>query len=466
MAETETGGTAVAEETFQYDIKVEDAGPATKKVHVSIPQDRVDAKLDEQFKEIRSAAALPGFRPGKAPRKLVEKKFSSEIKDQVRRSLISESYEQAVEKNNLQPLGEPEIDKDSKLDIGAEGGISYSFTVEVQPEFTLPDFSGLTVKKPKVDVTEANVDQAMQNLREQQGTLVPVEGRNVQSGDYITADVHIKDGDNVVGHSHDAQIVVRPGRVGGFQIDDLDKQLEGLAIDQTKTITVTAPADFANEALRGKTVGIEFKLKDIKALELAELTPDFLESLGFNNIDELRSALREQLVERVGSDVQNVMRQQVAQYLLQNVQMQLPEKMTQRQQQRIVQRRAVDLLRRGVPAQAIQQNLEALRGGADVQAVNELKLFFMLQKVANDAGVEVDEDELNGQVAMMAIMRGLRPEKFKQQMAKEGTLAELYLQLREGKAMDTIIEKAKVEEVEAPNPTAPAGGEQHPTPTE
>src|SRR3954471_24344360 len=170
MAENE--GAAVAEDQqntteeekpFEYPIKVEDAGPATKKVVVETPADRIDTKLQEQFKELRQQAAIPGFRPGHAPQKLIEKRFNQDVREQVRRALISESYEQAVEKNQLQVIGEPEFDNPDAIQLPESGGLSYSFSVEVQPEIKLPDLGNLKIKKPKINVTDENVDQAMQN---------------------------------------------------------------------------------------------------------------------------------------------------------------------------------------------------------------------------------------------------------------------------------------------------------------
>src|SRR5687767_7152891 len=160
---------AEQEDEFQYDIKIEDAGPATKKVVVKVPKERIDEKLAEQFKELRQQAAIPGFRPGHAPQKLIEKRFQTDVKDQVRRQLISESYQQAVEKNNLQVIGEPEFDDPEKIQLPEEGALTYSFQVEVQPEFTVPDVTTLKVRRPKVDISDENVEQAMSNLREQQG---------------------------------------------------------------------------------------------------------------------------------------------------------------------------------------------------------------------------------------------------------------------------------------------------------
>ena len=439
---------AVVDEKYQYAIKVEDAGPATKKVSVEIPEERIQQKLAEQFKELRSQAAIPGFRIGHAPQKLIEKRFSGDVKEQVRRSLVSESYEQAMEKNALQPIGEPEFENAGKLDLPESGALNYTFTVEIQPVITLPTLKGLKVKKPKIEVKEENVDQAMQNLREQQGALVPVEDRGVMDKDFLTADVHVKLDGAVIAHAHDSQIVSRPGRVGGIQIDDLDKKLEGQKSDETRTITVRAPDKHANEAIRGKEVQIEIKLKEIKKLELVEIDSDFLESLGFTNEKELREALREQMVERVTYDVQQSMREQVNKYLLENVTMELPTRLSTRQAERVVSRRAMDLMTRGIPREQLEANIEKLSTGAQDEAVRELKLFFVLQQIATEQGIDVDEAELNGRIAMIAVQKGQRPEKMKQEMTKDGSLSNLYIQIREQKAVDKILVDAEIEEVD------------------
>ena len=452
MAEQQTADSNVAteEQEYTYNVKVEDLGPATKKILIEIPEDRIKEKLAEQFKELRSQAAIPGFRPGHAPQKLIEKRFATDVKDQVRRSLVSESYEQALEKNNLNVLGEPDFENPDAIQLPESGGMNFSFTVEVQPDFAIPELKEIKVKKPKIEVKDENVDQAMQNLREQQGALLPVEDRGVQEKDYLLADVHVKEGGNVVAHQHDAQIVARPGRIGGIQIDDLDKQLEGLKTSETRTIKAKAPDTHPNEALRGKDVEIDVTLKDLKFLQLAELNPEFLGDLGFENEAELREALREQMVERITFDVQQALREQVSKHLLDSIQFDLPAKLSTKQADRVVQRRAVELMQRGLSRDQIEANIERLRAGADEEAARELKLFFILQKLSADLGVEVDEGELNGRIAMLAAQRGRRPEKVKQDMAKDGSLTNLYLQMREQKALDKVLESAQIEEVEVP----------------
>ena len=450
MADQETadGTVATEEQDFQYNVKVEDLGPATKKISIEIPEDHIQTRVKEQFKEIRSQAAIPGFRPGHAPQKLIEKKFATDVKDQVRRSLVSESYEQALEKNNLSVLGEPEFENAEQIQLPDAGPMNFSFTVEVQPEFTIPDLTGVKVKKPKIDVKDENVDQAMQNLREQQGSLMPVEDRGVKEKDYLLADVHVKVDGNVLGHQHDAQIVARPGRIGGIQVDDLGAQLEGLKPGETRSIKAHAPDTHPNEQLKGKDVELEVTLKDLKHLELAEINQAFLDDLGFKDEAELRDALKEQMVERIGYDVQQALREQVSKHLTDSIHFDLPAKLSSKQADRVVNRRAMDLMMRGLSREQIEANIERLRAGADEEAARELKLFFILQKLAADLGVDVDEAELNGRIAMLAAQRGRRPEKLKQDMAKDGTLANLFLQMREQKAIDKVLETATIEDVD------------------
>jgi len=457
VAEQDSADTALAEApAYQYAVKVEDAGPATKKVRVEIPKDRIEAKLAEQYKELRSQAAVPGFRPGHAPAKLIEKRFGHEVKEQVRRTLISESYQQAVEQNNLNVIGEPEFDNPDAIKLPEDGtGLTYSFQIEVQPDITLPDLTHLSVKKPKIEVTDENVQQALTNLREQQGALVPVEDRGVEPKDFMYADVHVKLGDEVVAHQHEAQIVARPGRIHGVDIADLDKQVQGLKPGEERTFTVKVPESHADEKLRGKDVQFEFKLNELKKLEPVVIDKDFLSDLGFANEQQLLDALREQMVERITYDVQQSMREQVNQYLLSNVSMELPTRLSDRQADRVVSRRAVDLMMRGVPREQVEANTEKLRSTAKQEAVRELKLYFILQKIANEQNAVVDESELNGRIAMLAAQRGKRPEKLKQEMGKDGTLADLYIQMREQKAIDKLLETAQIEEIELqPKPEA------------
>lgn len=447
MAENDNQ-TQTATEEAPFSIRIEDAGPATKKVFVEVPQERVSKKIEETFKELRQGATIPGFRKGRVPQQILRKRFDNDIKEQVRRDLISASYQQALTDNNLQVIGEPEFVDAEAIKVEADKPLTYSFSVEIQPVIELPDMAGLKVKKPKITITDDHISQAMTNLREQQGSMVPVEDRGVENRDMLVADVRVKIGGNQVSQQLDAQLVSRPGRIAGFQVDDLDQQLAGAKGGETRTITVKVPDTHTTEALRGKDVVIEIAVKDIKRMQPAEINAGFLDQLGFQNEQELRNALREQMEERINFDVQQAMRRQVVDQLLEKINVELPAKLSSRQADRVVSRRAIDLMMRGVPQDRIEKNLDALRQGAEEEGGRELKRYFILNKVAEQNGVDATEGELNSRIAMIAMQQGARPERLKQTMSKDGTLANLYIQVREEKAVDSLLKNAEIEEVE------------------
>lgn len=436
------------EEQFDYPVEVEDAGPAAKKVRVTVPRDRIAAYTEQTMGGIRADAVLPGFRKGKAPKHIIEKRFGKALKDQVQQDLLRESYQHAVAKNELTPLGEPEFDDPESVKLPDEGDLVYSFTVEVQPDFALPSMDGLTVRKPKIQIKDEHVQQALQNLREQQGSLAPVEDRGVEEKDYLIADVEVKSGDESIAHQHDAQLIARPGRIAGIEIQDFAQRVKGMSAGEERTLDVQVPENHPSEKIAGKQVQIVLKLKDIKALQPVEIDPPFLESLGFADEAELLEALREQMVERVDADVQNAMRRQVQEHLVSKTEINLPARLSARQVDRVVNRRAMNLLTRGMPREQVQASLEQIKQGADAEAARELKLFFILGRIADERKIEVDEGELNGQVAMLAMNQGQRPEMLRQRMEKDGSLANLYVQLREQKALDALIAEATIEEFE------------------
>jgi trigger factor len=186
------------------------------------------------------------------------------------------------------------------------------------------------------------------------------------------------------------------------------------------------------------------------------VTPEFLSDLGFDTEQQVRDALREQMVERISYDVAQAQREQVQKYLLDNTTLDLPTRLSVKQVDRVVQRRAMDLVMRGIPQEQVLSRVELLRAGAADEAARELKLFFIVQKIADDQQTEVSEGELNGRIAMLASQRGERPDKLKSEMAKDGSLENLYIQMREQKALDKVLESAAIEEVEVASTTPAA----------
>ena len=433
---------------YEYPIDVSDAGPGTKKVTVTVPRDRIEQKIGGAFAEGTRDVQLPGFRRGKAPKHLVRKKLGKAVRDQVQGEVIRESYQQALVRHKLAVIGEPEFEDAAGIELPEQGDMTYSFSVEVRPEFDLPNLSELTVRKPKITIQDEHVGQAMENLRQQQGAVVPVSGRPVQAGDFLVADVTVRADGEQVARQEDAQLVARGGKIAGIGIDDFGERVAGMNVGEERTIAVQGPDDAPSDKIRGRAVEIVVQLKDLKELQKAEIDEPFLESLGFENRDQLLEALREQMEERVAQDVQNQMRRQVSEFLAANTQFDVPAKMTARQERQVVNRRAMDLLMRGMPEAQVKASIDRIRQGADEAAKKELRTFFILNKAAEDLGVTVEEAEINGQIAALALEREERPAAIKAKMQKDGSLQNLYLATRERKTLDALLEQAKVEEFE------------------
>ncbi len=429
----------------QLDVAVEDAGTLKKKVSVTVPRERIDAKMDEMFGELSTSAQVPGFRIGHAPRKLIEKRFGKEVSADVKNSLVGETLGQAIEKADLKTLGEPDINLE-EIELPDDGNMEYSFDVEVQPEFELPELEGIEIQKPKIEITEERIDEGIDNVRENFATFEATE-EPVEEGDVLNVDVKLSGEDITPQHREDVTLRAAPGQVEGVPLVDLPKELAGKKIGDVIKITATGPESHPNEDWRGKELTIEITIKGVQRRALPEVNDEFAASCGFDSVDDMRQQVRQRMEANLESEVKQHMRQQVRQYLLDKTDFELPEGVVARHTQRVLQRRYVDLLYRGVPRERIDENLTQLQASASQEAQQDLKLTFILQKVADKQDIEVDESEVNSRIAQMASQYNRRPERLREELARDGTLDSVQSTLREEKALDKLLEKAQVKEV-------------------
>ncbi len=426
-------------------VTIEDAGKFKKKVTVAIPRERIDAKMNEMFGELSTTALVPGFRVGHAPRRLIEKRFGREVGQDVRNSLVGESLQSAIMDAKLNTLGEPELDLD-KIELPEKGEMSYSFVIEVAPEFELPALEGIEVKKPILEISEDRVTEQLEQWRQSQAKFEPTT-EGAAAGDVVTADVRIT-GEGFAEHHHKDHVIrVAPGQVEGLPLVDLPDALTGKKVGETASLTIKVPEAHPNEAWRGKDATVELTLGQVRRRILPEINEDFAKGAGYESLDQLRQQVRTSLEARLQGETQRAMRDQVCAYLLGHTQFELPEGVAARHATRLLQRRYVDLLQRGVPREKIDENLAQLQAAVEQQAQADLRLTFVLAKVAEKYDIKVEEGEVNSRIAAMANEYNRRPEKMKQELEQEGTLGEVETSLLEEKALDALLTKAKVSEV-------------------
>ena len=432
-------------------VKVTDVGPSRKKLSIEIPPETVTEHLGSSIETLTAETELPGFRKGRAPRRLVEKRFGSTLRREARNQLVAQAYSKAVEDNKLRVIGDPISEDLLKVEIEEGKPLAFEVEIEVLPEFELPAFEGIAIKKPRLEVTDDMVQKEVDRLLLNEGRLEPKE--KTGPGDYLTGHAVMVD---EAGEKHydiqDAVVQIptedRNGRgmILGVMVDDFAKQIGKPEVGKNFTVTTTGPENHENEKLRGKKLTITFQV--IRADEIIPATADEIaQRYGLENASKVRDIIRDRIQSRAAIEQQAAMRSQIARWLLDNVSMEMPERVTAAQTARNLERRRLELSYRGVDQQKIEEQLAELRAASNEAATRELRLFFILDRAGEKLDVKVTEGELNGRISQMAAMRGERPEKLRQELFARNQIGMVWTQIREHKTLDAIIAKSKVEEI-------------------
>ncbi|RIK64190.1 MAG: trigger factor [Planctomycetota bacterium] len=477
-ADNESNTPEMIQERLKSVIKVAvaDAGVLRKRVTVTVPRSDVDAELEKEYKELVTEAIIPGFRRGRAPRRLVEKRFGTEVGQQVQTRIVSNAYLAAIDKEGLKVLGDPllwvklkdkaESDSEQLVDMPTaighlklpeEGDFEFKCEVEVKPEFELPSLDGVPVERPVLEITDEDVDVQIKRARANRGHWAPVLDGSVERDDMLICDMVMTADGKEIKKAENIQLAARPQRIEGVTFEDFGDRFNGARVGATKTLEGELPDDYEVEDLRGKKARIELKLNDIKRLELPPMDKEYLESQGFESEKELREYVRDEMKNRLDSEIKRGMRNQVRKYLLDHTKLDLPEGLSSRQTERAVLRKAIDLQRQGVPISEIAKHADELRTIAQEETTTELKLHFVLEEIAEKLEIEVSEEEINAAIMMMAQAYNRRFDRMRDDLARNNGLEMLYLQIRDEKCIDKILEKAKVTDAEMPRKPAAKG---------
>jgi len=430
-------------------VTIEQAGACRKKVIIEIPRETITKATDDQYETFRREAIVPGFRKGRAPRRLLEKRFGKEAGEQIKLKLLADASDAAIKDSKLDVLREPEINHE-KIELPADGPLKFDFEVEVRPEFELPALEGIPVNKTRMEVTDGHIEREIEMLCKYAGVWTPKEDGKVEPEDQVIADVML----SVEGQEQkidNTEIQVKPnGFVADVPVEKLDELLVGAKSGDVKTTEVTVPKTYFKEELRGKKVEIRITIKDIKWLKPAELNQDLLTRCGVASEEELRKSISQRLHGRLENQAKNEMAEQIYKYLLDNTAFDLPVSVVADQAVAVLRRQYVNLLMQGLPKEQIDPHIEQLKASSDKQAEEQLKVFFIMDKVAGKLGVQTTEEEINGHIAQLAVQKKIRPERLKEEMQRDGSLEQFKLQVREQKCVAKLLETAKITEVEAP----------------
>ncbi len=444
------------------DVQVEDIGSLRKKLTITVPRDSLDEQINKQYDELRREAQVPGFRRGRAPRRLLEKRFGGEVSDTLVQQLVSAGYSAALDKASLKAIGDPLVwarEKGAKTDslMSAEKAIAlielpddaplvFSCEVEIRPEFELPDLKAMTLKKPIITISDQDVEQYVERVRAMRGSWQPVLDGTVQVDDVIHADVKMTSGETVLKEQDNVRIPVRPQTVDGVVIENLGEILAGAKVGDVRTTSGTISDDYYKVEFRGQPVNFEFTIHRIERLNLPELNDEFVQGLGFDSVAELREWSRKDLESRLHEQIQRALAGQVCQYLLDHTSFDLPQRLSERQADRVAMRRMIDLYQQGIPPAEVEKLMDEVRTSAKTDVARDLKLSLIMEKLDEEFKVEVGENEINGRIAAIARMQNQRFDRVRDELVKGPGLANLFVQIRDEKIISRLIDQANIVE--------------------
>jgi trigger factor len=416
------------------------------RLDVEVPPDAVRQGIEAKVRELGRKVRVPGFRPGKAPRRVIENHLG---RDYIYMEALQEElpgwYSQAVVETDLRPIDRPEIHFDEPPD--EKEGFKFSATVAVRPEATLGEYKGLEVPKREVEVTDEQLDEQLEEMRGQFATLAAVEDRPVHEGDFVIIDFRgerLATGEPLEGaEAEDYMLEVGRGEL----LEDFEKNLVGMNAGERKQFGVTFPPDYAEESLRGQSVLFHVNVKEIKERDLPPLDDEFAkEASEFETLEDLRAAVREQLEEATRQRVEGEFRARVLGAVVEGTEVEVPEVMVEEKAHEMVESFERSIRAQGMEPEQYYQLAGASHADLEQRvrpdAEDAVKKELVLDAVAAAEGIGADEDEVMHEIGHLAEDTDRSPEELAETMRQNGTYALLEEEISRQRALDFLVENA------------------------
>ena len=431
-------------------INVEKKPECVASVSVVIPAEKVADARGELIKGFSKQAKIPGYRPGKVPASVIEKRFKRQINEEFEGRIIGEAIREAAKQEEIDILGVTKVDDKEYND---DGTFSFKAEITVTPQFELPDYSEIPVKVPKVEVTPEDVDRGLEQVREQYADYEDITDRAAEMGDFIVVDYTGKVGDQTIGEAcPEAPAAVATGADKWFKMEEEQfipgfcDGLVGAKFDEERDVTVTMPEEFPHEELAGKEITYTVTVKGLKKQVLPELDDELAEKIKPDTtMDEIRELMEADMLKQRENQVANATTQQIINHLNSNLEFELPKDMVMREAQGRINQIVRENAQRGLGDDTIQEHQDEILNSATADAHASVKNTFILEAIAKKEEIKVDNDELRGHVEQMAAANGMPFEKVAKQLEKDGDVQRIHHQLLMSKTLDFLKSNASVE---------------------
>jgi len=432
-------------------ITVENLAPCKKLLRVEVDAKAVDEIFDAITKDYQKQAALPGFRPGKAPREMVAKKYEADIKDEAKRKLIGENYRKALDEKKISVIGNPDIEE---IQFGRGQVLQFAATIETAPEFQLPEYKGLPVRRETKSVTDADVERAL-NLLAQQHVKFETVGRELKMGDVAVVNyTGTCDGKPITETAPTAKglteqknfwVDIAPDTfIAGFAA-----QLAGAKAGDKRTVNVDFPADFVTKQLAGKKGVYEVEVIEVKEKISPPVDDELAKKFGAENLEKLRAGVRVDLENELKAKQRRSIQKQIIDAILGGANFELPETAVAHETRNVVYNIVQENAKRGVPRELIEKQKEEIYSVAAHGAKERVRLAFLIQRIAEQEKISVTQEEVLQSAQQLAAMYQIPLEKFIKDLQKRNGINELYDQIAHEKVLEFLEINAKIESVPA-----------------
>jgi trigger factor len=419
-----------------------DASATKREIQVEIPAEDVARETLTIIEKYQKLARIPGFRRGHVPASVIRQRFKEDLKSDVVEALVPRYFRREADKLGLRPVSQPQV---SELHVHDNEPLRFKASFEIMPEVKVEGYKDLRSEKKEVTVTDDEVQQTLDGLREQQATYTTVDGRPLQEGDFAQAAVHgqPKDGDADTKPVHMDEVLIEIG--GKNTVAEFTENLKGVSAGEERTFDVVYPADSNDERLAGKTFSYTVKVQSVKQKSLPELNDDFAKELGaeFTSLDDVRTRIREGMEAERKHAVEHEAKDKLVAELVKRNELEVPEALVERQIDIRLERGLRALTQQGMRAEDIKKmDFERLRVGQRDQALHDVRASLLLEKVAEEEKIEVTDQEIEKEIEALALQSKQTTEAIRARLTQDGALDRIRIRLRNEKTLDFLYRQS------------------------
>ncbi len=435
---------------------IEDINATKKRLRLEIPSDVIEKEIGDSLEKVRQKAKIPGFRPGKAPISLIEKRFGKEVEAEVLDKVIPEYCSKAIKEAEITPIATPTFEE--RLDFKRNNPLNLLFTVEVLPKIENLEYENIKIKDIPVVVDDDEMEEYIKKLREDKA-IYEVAEKDVEKDDLVTFEYTDC---NIIGEENPPSLKEQISKMGNeiFPLDIMEKVL-GKKKGEIVEFNTTFDESCKSKELAGKTVEMKVLIKEIKKKNLPAIDDEFAKDLGLENITEMRGRIRERLSAFKKEQIEKIQKANIINKILESHKFEVPETLFRRQLESLMMQESLspkkslettsvfdNLEQEKIIAPQSQDDVEKMQAELENRALRNVQAAIIIDMIGEKEGIAVADNEVNDRISLLAQRLSATPETVKNLYSREGSLEGLRHSILEDKVMDLLLAKAEIEKGE------------------